>query len=577
MIRMRCALIVCACLAVIACGDDDTGSSDHDAGTHDHASNHDDKDASTTSMSMQTGTTSSPDSSDKPDANGKLSKPGKYQGYSERRFKGYALSSEYVAVRDGTKLAMDLYRPKDDKGNVVTERLPVLFMHTPYDRRYFTVSAGSDPQLTGESYPGTAAKLVEYGYVVAIADFRGLYASFGTNIAYNRGEWVEAARMDAYDLIEWLAKQSWSSGKIGMWGCSATGGSQLQAATTAPPHLKAIMPMSCEFDAYPFAVPGGMAPPKGVDTSAPPMPLPDAEMRDMVATPVDADSDKAQLMAAHAEHKDGVDNLGYLPFRDSTDEHTKGPWWQDSSPHTHLDAINQSGIAVYLAANWDEATTKQGAFYTFNNLTTPKKLIVGPGTHCAWMSVMKDTGFDITIEELRFFDYWLKDIKNGVMDEPAVTYYEYNAPQGQEWRTSDQWPLADAKPRQFYFGARLLGVVPASNAMGSDSRTVDYDVTADNMLDKGLVYQSPALSVDYHIIGHPVADLWVSSTATDGDFIVTLQDLCPTARPSRTTRRVACARRIAKSPMRPTTRSVCRGIRATRATWSRSRRMSRRS
>jgi predicted acyl esterase len=250
-------------------------------------------------------------------------------------------------------------------------------------------------------------------------------------------------------------------------------------------------------------------------------------MRDMVATPVDADPDKSQLMAAHAEHANGVDNLGYLPFRDSKDEHTHGPWWQDSSPHTHIDAINQSGIAVYLAANWDEATTKQGAFYTFNNLTTPKKLIVGPGTHCAWTSVMKTTGFDITIEELRFFDYWLKGIQNGVMDEPPVTYYEYNAPEGQEWRTSDQWPLADAKPRQFYFGARLLGVVPASNAKGSDSKLVEYDVTPDNMLDKGLVYQSPALSVDYHIIGHPVADLWVSSTATDGDFIVTLQDLSP--------------------------------------------------
>ena len=176
-----------------------------------------------------------------------------------------SLRSQYVQVSDGTKLAMDLYRPKDKAtGKVIDTRLPVLWMHTPYNRRY-----SNDKVLTGEGYPGTAAKLVKYGYVVAIVDFRGLYASYGHNVAFNRGEWLTAARRDAYDITEWLAKQPWSNGNIGMWGCSATGGSQLQAATTAPPHLKAIFPMSCEFDAYSFRVPGGMAPAKNAGASVP--------------------------------------------------------------------------------------------------------------------------------------------------------------------------------------------------------------------------------------------------------------------------------------------------------------------
>ena len=55
-------------------------------------------------------------------------------------------------------------------------------------------------------------------------------------------------------------------------------------------------------------------------------------------------------------------------------------------------------------------------------------MLVGPAPHCAWTQVKTDTGFDIVAEELRFFDYWLKGVRNGVMEEPAVTYYTYNAP-----------------------------------------------------------------------------------------------------------------------------------------------------
>jgi hypothetical protein len=134
-----------------------------------------------------------------PTAGGRVSKPGEYQGYSDVLYEDYALSSFYVEVRDGTRLALDLFRPTDDNGDVVSTPLPVLWMHTPYNRRNFTTG------LTAQTYPGFALRLVKYGYVVAIVDFRGLYASFGRNLAFNRGEWIDAARMDAYDITEWLA------------------------------------------------------------------------------------------------------------------------------------------------------------------------------------------------------------------------------------------------------------------------------------------------------------------------------------------------------------------------------------
>ena len=460
---------------------------------------------------------------------GSVSKPGEYSGYGDKIYKGYELSSQYVAVRDGTKLAMDLYRPKSSDGKVVEDKLPVLWMHTPYNRRTFASSSGAG--LSGETYPGAAARLIEYGYVVAIVDFRGVYASYGKNEGYNRGEWVDAARMDAYDISEWLAMQPWSNGNIGMWGCSATGGSQMQALTVAPPHLKAVFPMSCEFDAYPFGVPGGMSASSG-DTKAPPM-TSSAALRDAAAQTVDADSDGTQLRAAVAEHASNVDNAGDVPFRDSVATNIKETWWAKSSPHTYLDAIKQSGIAVYVAANWDEAATKYGAFFTLNNLSNPRKLIVGPSTHCAWFSVEKELGFDITVEERRFFDHWLKGIDNGVMDEPMVYYYTYNEAKGQEWRSAAQWPLPEEKRTPYYLGAKSLATSMPTDASAKDEAQVEYAVamgttsTTAPSSPKGISYASAPLEQDVRITGHPLAELWVASSAPDGDFIATLQDVGP--------------------------------------------------
>ena len=455
----------------------------------------------------------------------RVSRPGAYSGYGDAAYSDeYEITSRYVRVSDGTKLAMDLYRPKDKTtGNVVETPLPVLWMHTPYNRRY----SNNNRALTVESYPGTAGRLVKYGYVVATVDFRGLFASYGHNEAYNRGEWMTAARRDAYDITEWLARQPWSNGKIGMWGCSATGGSQMQAATTAPPHLKAVFPMSCEFDVYPFRVPGGMAPAKGAPAKA----MSTQATRDAAAAPVDADADRSQLREAIAEHAGTVEDPGYAPYRDSMADAITDPasrqWWIKSSPHTYLKNINASGIAMYLAANWDEGPTKHGAFFTFNNATNPAKLIVGPAGHCGWLTVQSQTGFDITVEERRFFDYWLKGIDNGVMDEDPVYYYTYNAPAGTEWRSARQWPLPDEKRIRYYLGEGSLNRTEPSGADQKDETAVAYDVRPDAMAAKGLVYETAPLDADLQVTGHPAVTLWVSSTAKDGDFIATIQDVAP--------------------------------------------------
>jgi hypothetical protein len=142
---------------------------------------------------------------------GRVSRPGEYAGYSSPTYDGRELTSFYVPVRDGTRLAVDLWRPTR-AGVVASERLPVVWMHTPYNRR------NAQDGLTIEKYAGYAAGLLPYGYNVAVVDFRGSSHRSGTNGAYNRGEWLEAAQTDAYDITEWLAQQPWSNGNVGMWG-----------------------------------------------------------------------------------------------------------------------------------------------------------------------------------------------------------------------------------------------------------------------------------------------------------------------------------------------------------------------
>lgn len=449
-----------------------------------------------------------------------VSRPGQYSGYSEAVYDGHQKSSQYVTVRDSTRLAIDIFRPTRD-GEVSDTPHPVLWMHSPYNRRTFR----GEP--AAEAYPGEALELVQYGYVVAVADFRGLYASFGTNKGFNRGEWQDSAWWDAYDITEWLADQEFSNGNIGMWGCSATGGSQMQAMATSPPSLKAIFPMSCEWDVYPFVAFGGVTPPEGDATMQ--MRGGSAAMRDRAAVPVDDDEDRELLEAAIAEHEDNLETPGHVPFRDSVSENFGSQWWLKSSPHTYEEEINDSGIAVYSAANWDEEGPGYGPAFTFNNIDNPRKIIFGPGQHCAWATVRAQTGFDIRTEELRFFDYWLKGIDNGVMDEDPVYYYTYNLDQqpahDDGWKSAEDWPLPDEERIPFYLDNGSLSSAEAGS--GSTEVTVDYDVNDENFWDKGLTFVTDPLEEDTQITGHPILSLWLSSSATDADVIARIDELAP--------------------------------------------------
>lgn len=428
-------------------------------------------------------------------------------------------SSFYVPVRDGTKLAMTLYRPADH-GRPVDGRFPVVFSFTPYRARFKDEKGVHETFL---SEPGLK-DLVAHGYVVAVADIRGKGASFG----HRRGFQDRTEALDGRDLVEWLAHRPWSTGKVGMLGCSYLGGTTLQVASTAPPSLKAIFTGASDLDKYAFVRRGGI--PAQFNTR------PDEPASvDLATLPVDADRDGSELRTAVAQHAANTPMapLWYgMPYRDSVSPLTGTRFWEEVGPYTYLDTIRRAGIATYFWGNWHDEPTEQVIKLAAN---LNGRLLIGPGSHC-----VPPPGFDLNGEVVRFFDQHLKGIDSGLAAEPRVHFYLTGVPEAQAWHSSTLLPGQDVMRTAFYLGAAAgggkdgtLDSKPA--AVGQDRFAVDYKVGSpdyfafwvDAMEGHGPSYTSPALPADRVLLGFPIAHLRVAADRADANVFAYLEDVAP--------------------------------------------------
>jgi putative CocE/NonD family hydrolase len=473
-----------------------------------------------------------------------VSRLGQYQGYSEPIYNRWVRTSQYVTVRDGTKLAVDIFRPANSSGTPVEEPLPVIWTHDRYQRAFIGFNGNIITQLWGEPWLET---VLRHGYVIGVVDVRGGGASYGTRA----GPFTHEETQDAYDITEWFAAQSWSNGKIGMYGRSYLGITQYFAASAAPPHLVAIFPEMAMFDFYSFVYPGGVFRHDFVSEWGSGVRMLDTNQA-FPNVPVDEDSNSAMLQEAMAEHLSNADvyALGAGPtYRNSLTESDE-MIHIERSPATYLEEVKQSGIAAYHLAGWYDIYTRDALLW-FNNLepNNPQKLVIGPWNHSA------SEGLDLAAEHLRWYDFWFKGVDNGIMDEPPIHYYTMGAPPEQAWRMAWQWPLPEEEPTHYYFHGGpsgsvesvndgLLSLEAPTNPNGQDDVTVDYSATTGRATrwtngyggdfgypdmttndEKGLTYTTPPLDTDIELTGHPIVHLWVSSTAADGDFFVYLEEV----------------------------------------------------
>jgi len=391
--------------------------------------------------------------------------------------------------------------------------------------------------------------LIRHGYVVAAVDVRGAGASFGEN----HGIFPEEETQDAYEITEWLARQPWCDGNIGMYGGSYLGITQFLCASRQPPHLKAIFPHVAAFDLYNIVYSGGIyrddflyhwgSLTRLLDSSVP-TPL------------VDEDTDSTLYYRALEEHKNNwnINEVSKnVPFRDH-------PQYNDMygkrNPAEVLDEINKSGVPVYQYNGWLDVFSR-GACQWFVNLETPQKWAMGIWAHNSADSTEAAERIRLLgIEQLRWFDYWLKKTDNGIMDEAPINYATLIDPGEWIWNEANEWPLPDTDSETYFFTSGpsnsvksvndgILSMQSPEQPTGFDAYTVDYSTTSGpnsrwdaacgggpmNYPDmtgndiKGLTYTTPVLTEDITVTGHPVVTLYITSTAKDGDFYVYLEEV----------------------------------------------------
>ncbi len=428
-------------------------------------------------------------------------------------------TSRYVAVRDGTRLAVNIYQPAAN-GKSVEAKLPVIFAFTPYRARFKNAAGETVEIANGDRL--ALKSLIASGYVVAVADIRGKGASFGSR----RGFQDRTEARDGHDLIEWLARQPFSTGKVGMIGCSYLGGTTFQTATTVPPALKAVFVGATDLDKYGFVRRGGIT--AQFNTRAD-EPLAD----DLMSLPVDDDADGSLLRAAVAEHAKNTPMapLWYgMPYRDSKSSLTGNNFWEEVAVYNHLVAIKKSGMATYFWGNWRDEPTAQVIQSAAN---VGGKFLAGPGDHC-----VPPPGFDFTGEVRRYFDHYLKGVDNGIEREPKATYWV----EGQGYVRSATLPGASDTRTSWYFGGSKSGTArsvndgtlqPERSGAGTDTFTVNYELLppeyfafwAQPMDDKGLSYTSAPLTKPIKLIGFPIINLAVSADKPDANLFAYLDQV----------------------------------------------------
>ncbi|MBI2848058.1 MAG: CocE/NonD family hydrolase [Chloroflexi bacterium] len=413
-----------------------------------------------------------------------------------------------VSMRDGIRLSVDIYRPKG-KG-----KFPALVSFSGFgkDQQKLPTSPVWQPSNrlrgTGGHECGEQWYFVPRGYVQVIPDPRG--------VGKSEGESTLAYGQDGYDLIEWIARQPWCNGNVGMLGMSAFCWAQYQIAGTQPPHLKAIFPFEGASDSYrhgsyhggildflgqmgantcpsrvPGAVIGGVPRPTKVDD------LTEDQIKSRIAE-LQNDPDiqcTPWLYALTLRPEIHPRLFGMLmhPF--------DGPYYQKMSGQPAMQKIK---IPAYCGSRWDGwGMHLPGAFDAWDSLGTTDKLK---------KMLMIPVGMDRPFHEvqdvcLRWYDHWLKGKDTGIMNEPAILLFIQGA---NKWRYEHEWPLNVTQWTKFYLApkGRLSTREPVKGSAPAVFTSNPWAMEADPV--PKAIFETEALAQNLEVTG-PVALHWYAS------------------------------------------------------------------
>lgn len=477
-----------------------------------------------------------------------------------------------VPMRDGVRLAADLYRPARG-GQPVVGRFPALLTRTPYNK---------------DSSKGEGQYYAARGYVVVANDVRGRYAS--------EGAWrlIADDPRDGYDVVEWIARQDWSDGKIGTFGTSYPGGTQHALAEMNPPHLTTMIPIdsvsNCGVSGMRH---GGAFELRFMNwifqTGAP-------NSRAALANP----ALRAALVESGRRIREHVDSLpvrpGATPLRvvpeyegwlvEAMRSGPEAPFWHIKGMSVVDHVGDYADVPVLHITGWYDSWARQVTM-NYEALSqakkSPQRLVIGPWVHgsqtastAGEVSFTPDAGIDLLGFRLRWYDRWLRGWRNGVDDEAPVLLYVMGTGDdrrstsgrlrhGGSWRAEREWPLARTRAETLYLrgdgsladsapsleqgvsastytfdprhpvptiGGNISSNQGLMTSGGYDQRPRDDTHAAGNRLPLSerrdvLVFRTPPLKADVEVTGTVTVNLWVASTAPDTDFTAKLIDEIP--------------------------------------------------
>jgi uncharacterized protein len=437
---------------------------------------------------------------------------------SQPRFLTQTESNVSVTMRDGMKLSVNIFRPRH------SGKFPSLLAYSPYGKEVQSIPMQPQPPSSvrwrGYLESGNSDYIVSRGYIHVVADIRGTGQSEGS--CHNLLSRQEAE--DGYDLIEWIAKQQWCDGNVGMMGISYFAMTQMVVAAQQPPHLKAIFPYDTPADIYRHGLYDG-----GILSLFYMNLWPLISARDFVSDTVRTSS--PDELRNHVEEAQKDPDVMAKPetfsillnpkmnplYFDFLVNSTDGPFYWERSAYTKYDKI---GIPAYCGSGWYAYRYVHllGAFANYNGLSGPKKLMIGP-------PVALERPFhqyhDIII---RWFDHWLKGRDTGIMDEPPIRLFVRGIDQ---WRFENEWPLARTAWTKYYLRSwgRLTGE-PEPLADISPDCYVQQPLTVTNHI-QSLAYLTAALPEDTEITGPMALHLFASISAPDTNWMVSVMDQFP--------------------------------------------------
>ncbi len=471
----------------------------------------------------------------------------------------YTKLEQYIPMRDGIKLFTSIYLPKDK-----SEKHPILMMRTPYSCSPYGT------HFSGRLWGGHWRYYARENYIIVVQDVRGRWMSEGDFVDVrpfikdkkNNTDIDEAS--DTYDTIDWLVKNLQNNnGHVGVFGISYPGFYSTMAAASGHPALKAVSPQAPVTDWFigddfhhngaffqmdGFSFYSGFGKPRPKPTTIGPSGF-NFTVKDNYKFYLEAGTLKnlAKMIG---------DSIQF--WKDMYAHPDMDDWWKARRASISMVDVKP---AMLVVGGLFDAEDCYGAWHLYRDIekqspATNSKLVMGPWFHGQWAGrdgfLLGNVKFGSNTSlwyqnniEIPFFNYYLK----GKGDDPALPEATIFFSGANEWKKLPAWPPAEMKSTPVYFDANgmLTWTKPVSKKSFSEyvsdpahpvpytedvhqNRTIAYMTDDQRFASRRpdvLTFQTDTLTEDLTLAGPVIADLLVSITGTDADFVVKVIDVFP--------------------------------------------------